>query len=49
LGVHSVVSLAPSAYLASAASTVELTTSLLPSRLRDVVDGGIATAMSAWS
>jgi len=49
LGVRSVFSLAPSAYLASAASTEELTMSLLPSRLRDVVDSGIATAMSAWS
>jgi len=49
LGVRSVVSLAPSAYLASAASSKELTTSLLPSRLRDVVDSCIATAMSAWS
>jgi len=49
LGVRSVVSLAPCAYLASAASTEELTTSLLPSQLRDVVDSGIATAMSAWS
>jgi len=49
LGVRSVVSLAPSTYLASAVSTVELTTSLLAYRLRDVVDSGIATAMSAWS
>jgi len=43
------MSLAPSAYLASAASTEELTTSLILSRLRDVFDSGIATAMSAWS
>jgi len=49
LGVRNVVSLAHSAYLASASSTEELTTSLLPYRLRDVVDSGIATAMSAWS
>jgi len=49
LGIRSVVSLAPSAYLASAASTEELTSSLLPTRLRDVIDSGIATAMSAWS
>ena len=48
LGIRSVVSLAPSAYLASAASTVDLTTSLLPTRLHDVVDSGIANAMSAW-
>jgi hypothetical protein len=48
LGIRSVVSLAPSAYLASAASTKELTASLLPSRLREVTDNGIASATSAW-
>ena len=48
LGVRSVVLLAPSAYLASAASTAELASSLLPARLRDVVDSGIAPATSAW-
>ena len=47
LVIRSVVSLAPFAYLASAASTVDPTTSLLPTRLHDV-DSGIATAMSAW-
>jgi hypothetical protein len=48
LGIRSVVSLAPSAYLASAASTKELTASLLPSRLREVTDNGITSATSAW-
>ena len=48
LGIRSVVSLAPSAYLASAASTKELTASLLPARLSDITDSGIATATSAW-
>jgi hypothetical protein len=48
LGIRSVVSLAPSIYMASAASTAELMLSLLPTRLRDVVDSGVATAMSAW-
>ena len=48
LGIRSVVSLAPSAYLASAASTKELTASLLPVRLRDSADSGISTATSAW-
>jgi hypothetical protein len=48
LGIRSVVSLAPSAYLASAASTKELTASLLPPRLRDITDSGFATATSAW-
>ena len=48
LGVRGVVLLAPSAYLASAASTAELTSTLLPARLRDVDDSGIAIATSAW-
>ena len=47
LGVRGVVLLAPSAYLASAASTTELTSTLLPERLRDIEDSGIAAAMSA--
>ena len=41
--------LAPSAYLASAASTSELTSSLLPAHLRHIKDSGIAPATSAWS
>jgi len=49
LGIHSVISLAPSAYLASAVSTEELTTSLLLSRMHGAVDSDIATAKSAWS
>jgi hypothetical protein len=49
LGVRSVVSLAPSAYLASAACTKDLTTSLLPTRLRDLVDVRIVPATSAWT
>ena len=48
LGIHNVVSQAPSAYFASAACTVELTTSLSPTRLRDVINSGLAIAMSAW-
>jgi len=48
LGVRSVVMLAPSAYLASAASTTELISSLLPAHLRDTRDSGIAPAYSAW-
>ena len=48
LGIRSVVSLAPSAYLASVASTKDLTASLLPVRLRDTADSGIASAYSAW-
>jgi hypothetical protein len=48
LGVRSVVLLAPSAYLASAASTATLTSTLLPPRLRDVKDSGVDSAMAAW-
>ena len=48
LGVRSAVLLAPSAYLASAASTTELASSLLPVRLRDAVDSGIEPATSFW-
>ena len=48
LGVRSVVLLAPSAYLASAASTAELTSSLLPAHLRDIEDSGTAIALSTW-
>ena len=48
MGVRSAVLLAPSAYLASAASTTELTSSFLLVRLRDVMDSGIASATFAW-
>ena len=48
IAVRSAVLLAPSAYLASAASTTELTSSLLPVRLHDTMDSGIASATSAW-
>jgi hypothetical protein len=41
--------LAPSAYLASVASTSELTSALLPPRLRDVKDSGIDAALAACS
>ena len=44
-----VVLLAPSAYLASAASTAECTSTLLLARLRDIKDSGIDAALSAWS
>ena len=49
LGVRSVVSLALSAYLASAASNTELTSILLPARLRDVKDSGVDAALAAWT
>jgi hypothetical protein len=49
LGVRGVVLLAPSAYLASAASTLKLKSALLPPRLRDVKDSGIDVALAAWS
>jgi hypothetical protein len=41
LCIRRVVSLAPSAYLASAASTEELMSSLFPTRSRNVVDSGV--------
>jgi hypothetical protein len=41
LDICRVVSLEPSAYMASAASTAELTSSLLPTRLREAVDSGV--------
>ena len=49
LGVRGITLLAPSAYLASAASTMELTSTLLPMRLRMIEDNGIASAMSTWT
>ena len=49
LGVRSVVMLAPSAYLASAANTTDLTSVLLPAQLRAVEDSGIDAALAAWT
>ena len=49
LGVRGITLLAPSAYLASAASTMELTSTLLPARLRIIEDIGVASAMSTWT
>jgi hypothetical protein len=41
LGIRRVVSLAPSAYMASAASTAQLMSSPHPTRLREIVDSGV--------
>ena len=49
LGVRSVVLLALSAYLASATRTTELTSILLPDRLRGVKDSGADAALAAWT
>jgi len=49
LGVRGVVLLASSAYLASAASTTELTSILLPARLRAIKDSEIDAALAAWT
>ena len=49
LGVRGITLPAPSAYLASAASTMELTPALLPMRLRRIEESGIASAMSTWT
>jgi len=48
LKVRSVVLLAPSAYLASAASTAELTPSRPLARLRVVEDSRTAIALTTW-
>jgi Reverse transcriptase (RNA-dependent DNA polymerase) len=49
LGIRGVVLLAPSAYLASAASTTTLTQLLLPDHLRGKDDEGVVAALSAWT
>jgi len=49
LGVRCVVLLALSTYLASAASTTELTSTLLSARFRAVKDSGIDAALAAWT
>jgi hypothetical protein len=41
LSIRIIVSLAPSAYIPSAESTAEPTSSLLPTRLREVVESGV--------
>ena len=48
LGVHADIFADPPAYLATAASTVELTYALLPLHRRTIEDSGVASAMSAW-
>ena len=49
LGVRSICSLAPSAYLASAAKSAQLTSVLLPTRLRNLPDSYLANARYEWS
>jgi len=49
LGIHGVVLMASSAYLASAASNTELTSILLPARLQAAKDSGIDAALAAWT
>jgi hypothetical protein len=49
LGIRGVTMLAPSAYLASAASTTELVLNLLPSNLRNCTDINILPAKIAWT
>jgi hypothetical protein len=49
IGIRDVVSLAPSAYLASAASTMDLVTRLLPPRLHGTIDSGYEVAFASWS
>ena len=49
IGVRSVVHLAPSAYLASAFCTADLTQSLLPVRLQTLNEVNIDPTLSTWS
>lgn len=49
LGIRSVRMLAPSAFLASAASTHDLQQSILPAAVRDLDDVSIPEAEAAWS
>ena len=49
LGIRGVTLLAPSAYLASAASTTELVQNLLPSNLSGSTDNYISSAKIAWT
>ena len=48
LGVRSAVSLASSAYLASAAGTLDLVIRLLPSRLHQTIDSSADVALQSW-
>jgi hypothetical protein len=48
LGVRSAVSLAPSAFLASAASTADLQTLLLPAQLHMIPDTALESSLVAW-
>jgi hypothetical protein len=48
LGVRSAVLLAPSAYLASAAGTLDRVISLLPSHLHAITDPSVAAALQSW-
>jgi hypothetical protein len=48
LGIRSVCLLAPSAFLASAAGTANLVSSILPASLRLVVDPHIASTLQVW-
>ena len=49
LGVRGITLLAPSASSASAASTMELKSTLLPARLRVSEDSSVASTMSTWT
>ena len=48
LGVRSVCTLAPSAFLASAAATLSLQNAILPKVLREIEDPVYAFALSTW-
>ena len=48
LGVRSACTLAPSAFLASAAATLSLQNAILPEELREIEDTVFAFALSTW-
>src|SRR6185436_11073625 len=48
LGIHRVVQVAPSAFLASNAATRCLVAAMLPTRLRSLVDQTVDDAISTW-
>jgi len=49
LGVQSAMMLAPSAFLASAASTLELQQSILPEGIKDLTDQSVVSVENIWT
>ena len=49
LGIRSAVSLAPSAYIASAAGAANLMSRLLPQRLNSLIDSSLSLSLTTWT